>query len=249
MWFLPGDDLARVLGPKPTLLRQLTPVESAIQESLPNRDHRVSRAEQFRGVRRVPTLESLSRRTDSPEVVPTDLFDYLDWQQRPTATARAQVVRLADRRGAAPASMNRRIAAVRGLFEYAVISGLRVDNPVPAARRSSGLQAKRRGSLGHIGSGRPSAGGRLVREPHRLPESLDRQEISDFLADLGTYRDRAMVLLMALGGLRAAETRSLRLADMDMGLRRVRVTGKGGRETGGARRSGVLHRARGLPAR
>jgi len=123
-------------------------------------------------------------------VVPTDLFDYLDWQQRPTATARAQVVRLADRRGAAPASMNRRIAAVRGLFEYAVISGLRVDNPVPAARRSSGLRAKRRGSLGHIGSGRPSAGGRLVREPHRLPESLDRQEISDFLADLGTYRDR-----------------------------------------------------------
>lgn len=170
------------------------------------------------------------RRATLAEVVPTDLFDYLDWQQRPTATARAQVVRLADRRGAAPASMNRRIAAVRGLFEYAVISGLRVDNPVPAARRSSGLRAKRRGSLGHIGSGRPSAGGRLVREPHRLPESLDRQEISDFLADLGTYRDRAMVLLMALGGLRAAETRSLRLADVDMGLRRVRVTGKGGRE-------------------
>jgi len=126
--------------------------------------------------------------------------------------------------------VNRRVAAVRGLFEYAVISGLRGDNPVPAARRSSGLRAKRRGVLGHIGSGRPSSGGRLVREPRRLPESLDREEISDFLSDLGTYRDRAMVLLMALGGLRAAEVRSLRLADVDMGLRRVRVTGKGGRE-------------------
>jgi site-specific recombinase XerC len=33
---------------------------------------------------------------------------------------------------------------------------------------------------------------------------------------------------MLLGGLRAAEVRSLRLADVDMGLRRVRVTGKGG---------------------
>jgi len=164
------------------------------------------------------------------DVVATDLFDYLHWQQHPPATKGTRVVRLVERRGAAPASVNRRVAAVRGLFEYAVISGLRVDNPVPAARRSSGLRAKRRGVLGHIGPGRPSTGGRLVREPRRLPESLDREEISDFLSDLGTYRDRAMVLLMALGGLRAAEVRSLRLADVDMGLRRVRVTGKGGRE-------------------
>jgi integrase/recombinase XerC len=35
---------------------------------------------------------------------------------------------------------------------------------------------------------------------------------------------------MLLGGLRAAEVRSLRLADADMGLRRVRVMGKGGKE-------------------
>ena len=35
---------------------------------------------------------------------------------------------------------------------------------------------------------------------------------------------------MALGGLLAAEVRSLLLADVDMGLRRVWVVGKGGRE-------------------
>lgn len=140
------------------------------------------------------------------------------------------MVRLADRRGAAPASVNRRVAAVRGLFEYAVTTGARVDNPVPAGRRSSGLRAKRRGLLGHIGAARAGTGGRLVREARRLPESVSAEEISDFLADLGTYRDRAIVLLMALGGLRAAEVRSLRLADVDMGLRRVRVMGKGGRE-------------------
>lgn len=33
-----------------------------------------------------------------------------------------------------------------------------------------------------------------------------------------------------LGGLRAAEVRSLRLADVDQGRRQVRVVGKGGRE-------------------
>ncbi len=59
---------------------------------------------------------------------------------------------------------------------------------------------------------------------------MDREEISGYLADLSTFRDRVIVLLMALGGLRAAEVRGLRLADVDMGLRRVRVLGKGGRE-------------------
>lgn len=60
------------------------------------------------------------------EVVPTDLFDYLEWQNRPKSSARgAKVVWLSDRRGAAPASMNRRVAAVRGLFAYAVQAGTR----------------------------------------------------------------------------------------------------------------------------
>jgi site-specific recombinase XerD len=83
-------------------------------------------------------------------VVPTDLFDYLDWQQQPATAAGRRVVRLSARRGAAPATMNRRIAAVRGLFEHAVISGLRTENPVPAARihpRQPGSRAG--GGLGH----------------------------------------------------------------------------------------------------
>src|SRR5215211_457190 len=39
-----------------------------------------------------------------------------------------------------------------------------------------------------------------------------------------------MALAMVLGGLRAAEVRSMRLADVDRGLRRVRLVGKGNRE-------------------
>jgi integrase/recombinase XerC len=69
-----------------------------------------------------------------------------------------------------------------------------------------------------------------VREPQRLPESVAAEDVTAFLADLETHRDRAMVLAMVLGGLRAAEVRSLRLADVDMGLRRVRVVGKGGKK-------------------
>jgi integrase/recombinase XerC len=39
-----------------------------------------------------------------------------------------------------------------------------------------------------------------------------------------------MALAMLLGGLRAGEVRRLRLADVDQGLRRLRVDGKGGKQ-------------------
>jgi len=124
------------------------------------------------------------------EVRPTDLFDYLEWQSAPRPSVSSVVVRLADRRGAAPATMNRRIAAVRGLFEYAVLTGAQAENPVPAARRATGIRAARRGLLGHLGPGRKSSGGRLVRQPRRLPESLEAVDVAAFVADLFTARDR-----------------------------------------------------------
>jgi site-specific recombinase XerD len=173
----------------------------------------------------------VERRIGVAGVVGTDLFDYLQWQQQPRRSAGAgTVVRLADRRGAAPATMNRRIAAVRGLFEYAVLAGVLARSPVPAARRSTGVRATRRGLLGHLGAGRPRVGGRLVRAPRRLPESLEMAEVGRFVADLGTARDRAVALAMLLGGLRAGEVRALRLADVDIGARLVKVEGKGGKQ-------------------
>lgn len=140
------------------------------------------------------------------------------------------MVSLAAKRGPAPATINRRIAAVRGMFEFLVMTGERETNPVPSPRRSSGLRRARSGLLGHVGGRRPTTGGRLVRQDRRLPESLPAGDVEAFLADLGTRRDRAIVLLMLLGGLRAGEVRSLRLADVDMGMRQVLVTGKGAKQ-------------------
>lgn len=160
-------------------------------------------------------------------VTPMDVFDFLDWLAKPTE---GKVVALRTGRGAAASTMNQRVAALRGLFEFAVVTGACDRNPVPSARRSSGMRAKRRGLLGHVSSGRPRTGGRLVREQRRLPEALEPEEIGEFLSDLETHRDRAIVLAMLLGGLRAGEVRSLRLADVDVGARRVRVLGKGHRE-------------------
>ncbi len=163
------------------------------------------------------------------EVAPMDIFAWVDWQGVKTPGTAATVVRLA-RRTAAPATVNRRVAAVRAFFEYLMISGTVPVNPVPAPRRGQGLRPTTRGMLGHLGPGRARGGGRLVREQRRLPESLDLAEVQDFLTSLSTHRDRAMVLAMLLGGLRSAEVRGLLLKDVDQGRRRVRVVGKGGRE-------------------
>src|SRR5258706_6854589 len=62
------------------------------------------------------------------DVVATDLFDYLDWQQRPAGPAGRTVVRLGAGRGAMPATMNPRIAAAPRLFEFPVIAGARAAN-------------------------------------------------------------------------------------------------------------------------
>jgi site-specific recombinase XerC len=59
---------------------------------------------------------------------------------------------------------------------------------------------------------------------------LKARDVAVFVADLDIARDRAMSLLILLGGLRAMDVRGLRLADVDLGLRRVRVLGRGGKE-------------------
>lgn len=169
------------------------------------------------------------RRVGLAELVPTDVFDWIDWQGAPKRPA-GRVVALSAGRGAAPASVNRRVAAARGFFEYLVLAGTRADNPVPSPRRGQGLRPKARGVLGHLGPGRARGGGRLVRQHRTLPESLEPEDVTGFLADLRSHRDRAIVLAMVLGGLRAGEVRRLALADVDQGRRRLRVVGKGGRE-------------------
>jgi integrase/recombinase XerC len=161
-------------------------------------------------------------------VSPVDVFAWVDWQgARYGGTGTVVALRP---RHAAASTVNRRVAAVRALFEYLVMTGARADNPVPSPRRGQGLRPAGRGLLGHLGPGRPRGGGRLVRQPRRLPESLAAGDVDVFVSSLRTHRDRAMVLAMLLGGLRSAEVRGLKLAAVDMGRRCLRVLGKGGKE-------------------
>jgi site-specific recombinase XerD len=131
--------------------------------------------------------------------------------------------------GYAPATINRRLAAVSGLFGFRAMRDPAAPNPVPrgAARRPG--RRERTGELAHLATARPRSRLR-VRQPRRLPRGLDRAETAALLASFRTDRDRAIAGLMLFSGLRSAEVLGLRISDVDIARGWVRVVGKGDKE-------------------
>lgn len=132
--------------------------------------------------------------------------------------------------GYAPATVNRRMAAVSGLFNFRAMRDPALVNPVPrgaAARRTA--KGERSGMLGHLAKPRSRSQLR-VREPRRLPRGLDRKEVQALLGSFRTDRDRAIAGLMLFSGLRSAEVLGLEITDIDIGRGWARVVGKGDKE-------------------
>jgi integrase len=161
-------------------------------------------------------LRVFFRVVDKPaiEVTTSDVLAFITAQRAPR---HGNVVRLVDgESGLAASTIKRRLASISGLFAYLTARGLVPVNPVPR-----GLAARRPGARGVP----------LIRAPRRLPRVLEPAEVTALLGALRTDRDRALVLVMVLGGLRRVEALGLDLADLQPGDRRVRIThAKGGRE-------------------
>ena len=108
--------------------------------------------------------------------------------------------------GFAPATINRRLAAISGLFSFRSMRDPDAPSPVPrgpAARRTA--RGEQTGLLAHLAKPRPRSKLR-VREPRRLPRGLDRAETAALLSSFRTDRDRAIAGLMLLSGLVAGRS-------------------------------------------
>lgn len=143
------------------------------------------------------------------------------------------VVRMDGRRadGYAPATVNHRLAAISGLFEFRAMRDPAATNPVPRGREARRLSAgERAGMLSHVAR-RPKRRSTLrLREPQRLPQVLERDEVVALLGSLHAWRDRAIAGLMLFCGLRSGEVLALDVRDVDVGARWLRVSGKGAKE-------------------
>lgn len=130
--------------------------------------------------------------------------------------------------GLAPRTINRRIQTISAF--------LRVTNPKlvenifmgPVSRFYKGR--KNTALLGPARIKLAPRGSFKVKVPRRLILPLSETVIRKFLANLNSFRDRAILLLMLALGLRSSEVAGLKIHDIDFEDRRLRIRGKGNKE-------------------
>ncbi len=151
------------------------------------------------------------------EVTASDVLGFITAQR---AGGDGRQLRSADTdAGLSSRTVRRRLSSVSGLFGYLHVRGDVASNPVPR-----GLPTRRERQ-------RPRQGVPLVRTSRTLPQILAPGEVDALLGAARTHRDQAMLLAMALGGLRRCEVLGLRLEDLRVGQRRVFIAeGKGGHQ-------------------
>lgn len=167
------------------------------------------------------------------EAVTTEtLLGYLDACRQVPRRTGGNVYSIRDGRssGYSPTTINRRLAAISGMYGFANLRDPSFASPVPKGREANRASRRERtGMLGHLA--RPAARSALrLREPRRLPRALDRAEAAALVSSLRSWRDRAIAGLMLYSGLRSAEVLALCVRDVDIGARWVQVIGKGNKE-------------------
>ncbi len=172
-------------------------------------------------------LTALRQREASPHTIAAyrrDLAGFAAWFRDHVgstctlATITATDVRdfraqLRERQHRTPATINRKLAALRSCFQWAITAGLRADNPVATVKD--------------------------VREEPRRPRWFLKRDLDRLLRELDAaakpatkVRDRAIVLTLRHTGIRVGELVTLKLRDAMLSDRKgsLRVLGKGAKE-------------------
>ena len=150
------------------------------------------------------------------EVMPTDILAFIESQrQSRPGPKRSMLPGLCNR------TIRRRLATVAGLYEYLRVFHDLQNNPVPRGLTKRNIFWGNRYGKAAVTP--------LIRTPEALPRPLDDEEIGLFIDSLRNHRDKAIVLIMLLGGLRKSEVLKLTLKDIDFGQHTLFVReGKGG---------------------
>ncbi len=151
-----------------------------------------------------PHTEAAYRRDLDALAAYCDAEKIVDWARIDSHHVRTFAAR-EHRDGLAPRSVQRRLSALRGFFNYLIREQALESNPAVDIRAPKGAK--------------------------RLPKTLDVDQVASLLAraptDALSRRDLAMLELLYSSGLRLAELAGLDVPDLDLADRTVRVLGKG----------------------
>jgi integrase/recombinase XerC len=186
----------------------------------------LKRVAQFR--RYMTTERRLSAHTDSNYardlaalVKFCDLHGLQDWRAVDSQHIRSFAAH-SHAKGLAPRSIQRRLSAVRGFFEFLMRESV-------AAQR-----VERRSASASDIKNNPAHEVRAPKVQRRLPETLDADQMGRLLeipaGDIFVTRDRAIMELLYSSGLRLAELVGLDVHGLHLADRTVRVVGKGNKE-------------------
>lgn len=156
---------------------------------------------------------AVSKRT-LVELTRADLLDFVAYEKERKAQA---------------SSINRRLIAIRLLhrFWHPIGMATAVEESLPSPHYRGRGRDRRLGL--HV-LHRQQELDLHIKLPRKLIAPLTAEQVREFLRSLRHYRDIAIVHLMLLCGLRSREVLGLKLSDVSMLDRRVRVMGKGSKE-------------------
>ena len=176
-----------------------------------------------------------------------DVGRFVAWLRLPAAARVGNVVGLPTADGACSEStVNRKLSAIAAFYEFHQRHGVNLGDLLTTWRRG-----KHGGSwrplLAHLGT-RPERSKQIrLRADRRIPDTLEAEQVAAIVAACDRLRDRFLLTLLSVSGLRIGEALGLRHSDIDAAARLVSVVPR--RNANRARAKGGGGRQVPVPAR
>ena len=152
-----------------------------------------------------------------------DVAGFVAWLRLPPPARGSGVAVLPVGEHCSAATINRKLAAVGSMYRHASRSGVAVHASL-SVWRPAGRRGGARSFLHHVSKSKLVATPVVrIRAGRRTPRTLSEAEVSALLGSCERRRDRLLLEVLALTGMRVGEALGLRHEDWDAAERQVRV--------------------------